>query len=447
MFSNTNPAIFDYWLKSLQPQQASQETSQEQTQAAQPTEQSGLSAMLGSHNTSNPPVNPFQNGVASAMKAAKQSIAMDEGDRRKAMGVALMHFGANLSKPGFGKGSKGMLSAITQSMIPGLEAYKAEEARATALNADIYKQLQMEQQRQREYALHMQQQKALEDHRKAELAFSREQLAETRRAHDMTNEYHRGMLGLHKDEMKAKYPGGYDENEDEIATFLRSKKLPPLKGQRVITALSADRQKMGNALSQIESFEKKIEDYAALAGNNNDPVTQKMNPAKDMIGLMGLNSNWDQQRIARDDLASSLAQFRPEIEAALKGGVPGEQLMKRFEVEKILPSLHDPIDALKQKLATLKKKLETRYKAADLSLTYGRQISGKDLDEMERLKGKAGAPSEEKKQEASGASATPSPQTNSPQEGIVRMQGPDGSVWRVPASQVKEALARGSKVL
>lgn len=121
---------------------------------------------------------PINRGVLSALKSAKHSLGMDEEEKRRAMGLSIMKFFSNLSKPGHGPGLAGALGAVNASFNPAMDAYLNERNRTENVNASIMKQLMDAETEQRKQALQ-------ERHFTEQMQHQKQQLAETQRYHNI----------------------------------------------------------------------------------------------------------------------------------------------------------------------------------------------------------------------------------------------------------------------
>lgn len=108
-------------------------------------------AMLKQQKEAGQQANPINSGSEIGLEAAKQSLEMDEVQRKRALGRALISYFSNVVKPGYGQGLSGALSAAAQSMQPALSTYQGEEERAMRLNAALLqRQDALEKDRRRE---------------------------------------------------------------------------------------------------------------------------------------------------------------------------------------------------------------------------------------------------------------------------------------------------------
>lgn len=86
--------------------------------------------------------NPITAGTMEGMRAAKQSLQMNESENRRALGMAIMKFSQAMGQPGY----KGGLAGVNQALAPALDAYGEQERYQTALNASLLQQ-QLDQER------------------------------------------------------------------------------------------------------------------------------------------------------------------------------------------------------------------------------------------------------------------------------------------------------------
>lgn len=110
---------------------------------------------------------PISNGALTAIRSVKQSLAMDEAEKRRALGLGIMGLGSALSKPGYGQGLSGMLGAVNAGFSPAIQAYLNEQNRVEQQNANILKTAMDAEDKQ------------------AERDFRERQLQETKRYHDL----------------------------------------------------------------------------------------------------------------------------------------------------------------------------------------------------------------------------------------------------------------------
>lgn len=381
--------------------------------------------------------NPLQAGSQSAMQAAKQSLGMDEDEKRRARGLAIMQFASHLGRPGYGSGTKGLLNAIGQGVLPAYQAYQGEENRVAQLNSYLQAQAQKSAQRQAEQAYSMQmhqeklmqrqaEQEALEKHRQA-------QLGEMQR-------YHTGQLGLM--EQKAK------KGETQQPLNIGGHEFTPITTTQQKNEYTKERKNMSNTLHELQTAQKQIEDYKTLLSKREgllstlphpvNPYTGKMTRAiTDFAGVQGWNKQLEKERIARNRLDSLLLRIRTSAERNLKGGVLAERMAQRFENKNALPSLNETMPDLEAKMKDLIDEVSARKQAADLSLHHGALITATDLERL-------GNHRQEEPINEETSVVHQSHNSQQPPTGIVMMQTPDGRKWSIPADKLEQAKQRGA---
>lgn len=128
-------------------------------------QQPQASHTLPSEETTSSPFNP---AALAAMRAAKQSLGMDEEEQRRAMGLAIMRMFSGMGKPGYGEGFGGALSAATDNIAPAVEAYQGEQNRVANMNASLLGHIESAQLRRDMLQQRMAEKKQMEAHREAQ---------------------------------------------------------------------------------------------------------------------------------------------------------------------------------------------------------------------------------------------------------------------------------------
>lgn len=96
-----------------------------------------------------PESNPINAGTLAAIKASKQAYKMDEDEQRRAQGLAIQQFFANMAA----SDNPDQLGRINESFNPAIKAYLAEQNRVQNLNAAIMEQQAKHQEREEDRAL------------------------------------------------------------------------------------------------------------------------------------------------------------------------------------------------------------------------------------------------------------------------------------------------------
>lgn len=129
---------------------------------------------------------PISNGALTAIRSVKQSLAMDEAEKRKALGLGLMGFASALSQPGYGQGLSGMLGAVNAGFSPAVQAYLNEQNRIEQQNANVLRTVMDTQDKQ------------------ADRDFRERQLQETKRYHNIMGTLRNKEAQLEKENERVK---------------------------------------------------------------------------------------------------------------------------------------------------------------------------------------------------------------------------------------------------
>lgn len=360
------------------------------------------------YNPANDDGAPFRVGIEAARAAAKQSLGMNEEEKKRAQGLAIMSFFNNLSKGGFGPGFQGALGGISQSLHPAMQAYLEEQARVAALNNQLDNQYQEAQAQQA--AL---QQKAIE---KQEMMQHRQaQLAETRRAHEAmerlkqaqlgeTHGYHQASLALKQAEKDLR--SGAEQQEKRF-------KAPP----QLLSKIAKDLEKLQGAEQELEAY-----DTAEHLLENEDPLYNPV--AQGAFNIIG----------GRPGAFKSPAQAQFE---SLEGDIrrkkfKGAGLRSQLEyqdIKTIDPTLSKEANLaiIRREKAALQPIMDKKAKLEDL---YGKLASGEDVN----------------LHEYANYIENPTSQAALQQELITVMDPDTGERKRIKANDVDYAVSRGWKV-
>jgi len=200
--------------------------------------------------------NPLESGTQSGIYAAKQSLNMDEQEKKRAFGKAAMAFGRSVTQPGYGTGFAGTLNAINQSLGSAFQAYEGEEDKIAQRNAVIQDQMQRQAHLQKQ--LHQQaliqsmkahqrerEQETLQKHREAKLA--------------ETQGYHRGRLGMEERKLGQRGQIGADIAGMDVSEGIPLSSLPK-KTQSDFGKMVLDSKK------QIPAYKNVIETVNEMEG-------------------------------------------------------------------------------------------------------------------------------------------------------------------------------------
>lgn len=89
--------------------------------------------------------NPIQAGAEQGMMASRQSIEMDESQRRKASGMALLKMMNGINARRHGGGFQGLLGSINENFLPAMQSYRSEEELARDRNSAAIDHMESQQ--------------------------------------------------------------------------------------------------------------------------------------------------------------------------------------------------------------------------------------------------------------------------------------------------------------
>lgn len=192
---------------------------------------------------------PIQRGLSQGYQAARQSIGLDEAQKQRALGMAMMKFAGNMATPGFGPGLAGRLAAINHSFSPASEAYQRQEAMSLQQNALAQKMAEDEKRR-------------IEDskHRQFMEQLQRESLEERRAYHQGALNHDRStkderlrQIGeLKTEELQKTYPGAVS-----FDAMTPTERTQSAKEIRELSAKAPAYHKLLKNIDELESIVRK----------------------------------------------------------------------------------------------------------------------------------------------------------------------------------------------
>jgi hypothetical protein len=335
-----NPAILNYLQSQPQPNQNMEQAPQQQA-----------------------PYNPFDSGISKAISSARESLGMTEKQQEKALRRSMLTFGDNIAQQPKQKGFWNNFGSVGRALSPAIMAHDdAEEAAFTQNNALANQMLAYqaaEQKRQSE---------AEENAWKRQHAEA--QLAEQRRAHDMTN-------------ARISSGGGQSGLIDyEGQSFRPLDKIEQRQANKFKT-------KAGNTYLAVKEINKSWDELEKLTKDNTfQPIggySGITNPVKDFFGQFSNKKTLQKETAARKDLAAKMGNLTAVLEAVKAGGGKlGQGMYDRLKPN--FPDMkHDDYETIKAKMWSINKEMDTYYKAAKLSADLGINIDPNDIDEMENM--------------------------------------------------------------
>lgn len=334
-------------------------------QAMQPQQnaQGMAPGMMGAPQGSTTQQSPIQMGSLAGMQAARQSIETDENQRRRAMGLALSHFGRNMSVVGnHGPGMAGNLSRLNQGLGNAIDAYSGEEARQQQINAALMERQEKQHKEAREWRNKLEQQKI-------DNAFERERL---------------GILG-------SKASGKKGDSSDYIETAsgkVDVSTYPVFEKPHQKNVNYKMVRENGKVLNKVKELRKKLNRVNELSeGDWFSPTGSVFGKAPNALKDVSSNLSYQHNptdkkaRLNREraniinELRSGLEKMQPELETALLGGgKPGVQLIERFHRDKVYPTIEDAPDRLEYRLKEIEDMVSLNKRIGQESIRTNRQL-------------------------------------------------------------------------
>ncbi len=311
---------------------------------------------------------PLSQGSHQAITAARQALEPDEDQRRRAMGAGMgTFFGLMGQNRPVGQTA---LGAMAQAMSPAVQTYQQELAQQEALNYQMMHERQKQQQAQDKlgYMMHaLQQKQEIEEQRRTDLQRHRAESLQLQRE----------KIGA-----KAGVPGVESE-------------FPPIKtaserrviGESYRNSLDAGRKidEIFKDVNRLKKHEK--ESVFSPAGSIVPGASKARDYAAKVLMASGADSklakDLHDERLVRERLNTQFEHLQPVIDKALKGGVAGEQMMKRLHEAKAFPSKEDTIESMENKLKVIRREVDRSAKLNNASLKKGQYVSYLPGDEVE----------------------------------------------------------------
>lgn len=301
-----------------------------------------------------PQGDPIQKGSVDAMEAVRQSLGARKHNPWMRLGAETL---ADLSKMTFAKSP----TAFGQRMAAeNFNPYEAQDQKA-AENMKIMEFLQRAEQ-------------------------TRQLQEERHSSHQETARHHQAMEGLYQQKNGQQVAGNsivdIDGNSVDVSAY------SPIEGKSELTRLQKSKSMLGNTLNAIDSSLKHLDELDGITEGDKikptDPYMGNISQGYTNIKASLGNERAIKERNTTKLLNDSLTKVRILIESATKGGLPGEQMMKRFEEKGILPHINDSSSTIREKLNAIKGEISNMREAADLSIKTKRNI---DVHDLENIKG------------------------------------------------------------
>ncbi len=163
-----NPAILNYW--------QSQQQIGDQMQLLNNNAQSADNAQMSVG------ANPFDAGIQRAISTARDSLGMTEKQQDRALRRSLLNFAANIAQTPKQKGFFNNFGAISRAALPAISEYDNAEAEAEMANNALANQIL-------NYQKGLRGEEFEREKFNSQAKFQQDQLAETKRYHDLINDF------------------------------------------------------------------------------------------------------------------------------------------------------------------------------------------------------------------------------------------------------------------
>ena len=366
------------------------------------------------------PFNPFDSGIKNAIESARVSLDMTEKQQDKALRRSMLSFGNAYSNEPRQKGFLANFGSVARSLAPAIMEHDDYEDAAVKDNNQLANQILDRQ-------AAAQNSQAQQEERLWHRNHAENQLAEQRRHHNLQNENHK---------------------QNQISTTpveVNGVQLHPITSQKTYDLYLKDKNAFGSTLHQVDQIEDDFKNFEKKYKDNYfdpmSPARKVTNPAKDFLGRFLNNKELQKETADREAFSSRLNQFVTTAEQTLRGGgIVGPRTIELFRDMKIYPSMDDDARmSFEAKLKQIRKELENKYTAANLSLKYKAHIDPTQVESILKTPEDLPAP-DEVPPSADNTTAMPN-RIN--QTAAIMMQDAQGNKFQIPGNEVQEAINDG----
>lgn len=304
--------------------------------------------------------NPFDEGIAKAISSTRSNLGMSRDQEHRAMNNALLALGNGLASEPIQRGFKNNLGVIGRAMNPALNAYNTSEDEAFKENEQLANQI-LQHQRAQEALEAAKEEKAW--HRK----FQERQLAETKRAHNLLDNFRQKELQYKKNKH------GSDSELDRLA--------PKIRTDSAFDKVGLQARKSAEFYEEVKEMEHKYKDLKETMTKAGIDTSNPFVFNKALRNASGFLSSFTKDPTQREiaakyaDLLASNKRVMQTAEKALKNGALTNFTVKYGDDNKLYPSFgSEPYDEYERKLKTMLNDANTGYEASSLALQTGRHI-------------------------------------------------------------------------
>jgi hypothetical protein len=345
---------------------------------------------------------PFSSGSLAAMDSIRNSLMMDDNQKRSALGMAISKFGQGMGNPAnYERGGNGLGAAVA-SLGPATESYDAQNTASRSENASLIEYMRKLEHDQNEMA---RRKKEREDM----MAYRNAQLNETKRYHDM----HFSNMS-EKQAAKASKPGAPvdylplpSKDGKNIALDLTGYPAMNRQSENQVAKEYRELVNLRKSINDIRETKDKLKKVSEenLFSPTGSIFGEKPAEYKERAANIGNALGWktqgnknlnDEARL-RNLLNSQLEVLQVTAEKSKSGKSPTDRLMQRFVDHKVLPTIDNVMQDIDNKINWMDNEAKGKEDAYGLSLKTKRHIYDlpEELKEVEE-----GVPENTQKSEA-----------------------------------------------
>jgi len=315
--------------------------------------------------------NPFDSGIAKAIERTRANFGSTRDQEYRAINNGLLAFGNAISNEPMQKGFVNNLGVVGRAMNPALASYNASEEKAIAENQNIANQI-LQHQRAEQALADSREDKAW--HRK----FQERQLAETKRAHNLLDNFRKEELQYKKNKH------GSDSELDRLA--------PKIRTDSAFDKVGLQARKSAEFYEEVKEMEHKYKDLKETMTKAGIDTSNPFVFNKALRNASGFLSSFTKDPVQREiaskyaDLAASNKRVMQTAEKALKDGALTNFTVKYGDDNRLYPSFgSEPYDEYERKLKTMLNDARTGYEASSLALQTGRHIDKHNYGRIKEL--------------------------------------------------------------
>lgn len=342
--------------------------------------------------------NPFDEGIQRAISAARDSLGLTEKQQDKALRRSLLAFGNSIGQQPVRKGFWNNFGDISRSIIPAINEYDTAEDEMTDQNNALARQIMDYEARMEDRALRAEDRQLAVDERKWQRQHAENMLAEQRRYHDLNKKLHGFSPSKHDVKTLEKV-----ENQESLLSFLDN-------ANNLV-------EKLGNQAYRSPS--QRIFANFTPGGNQLTPEQQQIHTLGEI--LQGkLFHDWEYKTQAEFEHLPKLSpENPPELNKAIIN-----QLIEATKAQMMRKS--------KESMPAITNSVDTTYginQPPSIENALANQLNLQNSSQLQ-------VPIDPVEQQVAQMSNS---------NGTVSMIDSNGGIWKIPVTDINDALAEGLK--